>query len=382
MSRNPVPSRNRDLTLYNLYIYTNEECNLACKHCWVTAKLSNEVRSKTVSFEMYKRFIEQAIPLGLGYVKISGGEAFLRRDDVLNTIKFTHEKKIATRIETNGTLIDEEVARTIADTKTAISISLDGATKEVHEAMRLVPGCFDESMKGIELLKKYDVPIEIIMSVYKDNEHDLINMIKLVSKIRRGRIKINPVLGSGRGQKMGGRGECLSASELYEFVKRVETEYIKYGVPILVSSEPAFHSLDYIVRQLVGGGKCGFKSLLGILSNGNISFCGMGYKAPQYVFGHVSDIDLAEVWREHPGLNEIREKVPAQLEGICGNCVLKSSCQGACRASAYETFGSITAPSSACQSLYDVGLFPKNRMINPNCDSSYTPKKKMLTVLN
>ena len=368
--------------LYNLYIYTNEECNLACKHCWVTAKLSTRVASTPVTLDMYRDFIRQAIPLGLGYVKITGGEAFLRRDDVLGLIKFTHENKIATRIETNGTLIDEEVARVVAQTRTAISISLDGSNAEVHEQMRLVPGCFEDTMRGIELLKKYGVPIEIIMSVCKENEHDLVNVIKLVSTIKRGRLKINPVLGSGRGGKMEKRGERLDSVELYDFVKRVENEYIHYGVPILVSSEPAFHSLDYIVKQLVGGGKCGFKSLLGILATGNISFCGMGYKAPQYLFGHVSDINLAEVWQEHPGLRDIREKVPAELEGICGNCVLKNTCQGACRANAYETYGSITAPSAACQGLYDAGRFPVNRMIDPDKDSSYRPKRAFLNVLN
>lgn len=382
MAHTPTPAQKVIPDLYNLYIYTNEECNLACKHCWVTAKLSTHVPNVPATLPMYRKFIEQAIPLGLGYVKITGGEAFLRRDDVLGLIKFTHEKKVATRIETNGTLIDDEVASIIAKTGTQVSISLDGSTPEVHERMRLVPGCFDDTIRGIEMLKKHGVPIEIIMSVCKENEHDLINVIKLVSTIKRGRLKINPVLGSGRGGKMDKRGENLSSVELYEFVKRVETDYIRHGVPILVSSEPAFHSLDYIVKRLVGGGKCGFKSLLGILSTGNISFCGMGYKAPQYLFGHVSDIDLAEVWREHPGLREIREKVPQQLEGICGNCVLKNTCQGACRANAYETYGSITAPSAACQGLYDAGYFPKNRMIDPNKDSSYRSKRAFLNVLN
>lgn len=382
MPHTATPAQKRVPDLYNLYIYTNEECNLACKHCWVTAKLSTHVPNVPATLEMYRGFIEQAIPLGLGYVKITGGEAFLRREDVLGLIKFTHEKKIATRIETNGTLIDDEVARVIAQTGTAISISLDGSNAEVHERMRLVPGCFNDTIRGIELLKKHDVPIEIIMSVCKENEHDLVNVIKIVSTIRRGRLKINPVLGSGRGGKMDRRGENLSSVELYEFVKRVETDYIRHGVPILVSSEPAFHSLDYIVKRLVGGGKCGFKSLLGILSTGNISFCGMGYKAPQYLFGHVSDIDLAEVWLEHPGLREIRDKIPQQLEGICGNCVLKNTCQGACRANAYETYGSITAPSAACQGLYDAGYFPKNRMIDPNKDSSYRSKRAFLNVLN
>jgi len=374
--------RNHSATLYNLYIYMSEECNLACKHCWITARLSDQIRLKPVPVESYFNFIDQAIGLGLGYVKISGGEAFLRKQDVLRLIEFTHERKIATRIETNGTLIDDEIARTIHQTKTAVSISLDGATAEQHERVRQIPGCFDATMRGIDLLKRYEVPIEIVMSIYQANEHDLVNVIKFTSTIKRGRLKINPVMASGRGQKMDSRGERLNVLDLFHLMKKVETDYINYGVPILASSEPAFHSLTYIVKRLVGGGKCGFKSLLGILANGDVSFCGMGYKTPELVFGHVSDIELAKVWQENAILQEIRARIPDGLEGVCGNCILKRGCQGGCRSNAYELFGSITAPSPACQDLYDAGLFPNSRLIEPSRDSSYRPKKAMLNVLN
>lgn len=55
--------------------YPNEECNLACKHCWITAKLATTVRSRKVSSADYVRLVDQALPLGLGIIAISGGEA-------------------------------------------------------------------------------------------------------------------------------------------------------------------------------------------------------------------------------------------------------------------------------------------------------------------
>jgi SynChlorMet cassette radical SAM/SPASM protein ScmF len=377
MEPNPVEP---NPVLHNVYIYANEECNLACKHCWITPTFSNTVKHRYVTFPMYRDFIDQAIPLGLAYVKISGGEALLSRSEVLELIRYTHKHNISTRIETNGTLIDEEVANTIAETKTSISISLDGSTAEIHEKMRLVPGCFEATMRGLRLLRERKVPLEIITSVYKDNVDDFPNIVKIAAKLRA-RVKINPVLATGRGTKMDEKGERLSAVELYKFVKEIEETYYSSEIPVTVSSEPAFHSLDYVRTKRVSGGSCYFKSLLGILSTGDISFCGMGKKAPEYVFGHISDINLRSVWTSHPTLQTIRKKVPDQLEGICGNCLLKTTCQGACRASAFATYGSITAPSPGCQELYESGLFPKSRMIDPSKRCDYNGQKGALPVL-
>ena len=94
----------------------------------------------------------QAIPLGLGYVKISGGKALLRRDDVLELIELTFRLGVSTRLETNGTLLDAQVADTLQRTRTAVSISLDGSTPELHEAIRLIPGCFEQTLAALALL--------------------------------------------------------------------------------------------------------------------------------------------------------------------------------------------------------------------------------------
>ena len=368
--------------LYNLYIYTNDECNLACKHCWVTAKLSNEVKNRYVSLEQYIGLIEEAAPLGLGYIKISGGEALLSRDEVLGIVRTAHKHRIAVRLETNGTLIDDDLALQFKQTGAAVSVSLDGSTAAIHEAIRLVPDSFDATMKGLNILSRHEVPIEVIMSVCRENAEDLPNVVALVSKLKNARMKINPILTSGRGQKMGRKDDLMDAQELLEFVRSIETRYGQMGVPILVSSEPAFHSLRYITQQLVSGGKCGFKNLIAVLANGQLSFCNMGKRATQYNFGHISTVSLRDVWENHPTLQAVRRQVPDQLEGICGNCMLKTTCQGACRSHAFEKYGSITAPSPGCQALFDAGLFPKDRLIDPSRDASYVPLTANQPVLN
>jgi radical SAM protein with 4Fe4S-binding SPASM domain len=140
---------------------------------------------------------------------------------------------------------------------------------------------------------------------------------------------------------------------------------------VRISTTPAFHSLTSICGGRVVGGRCGFKHLLGILADGRVSFCGMGYRAREYVFMQAGDASLEEVWNDDPQLQHVRRLLPERLEGVCANCVARSACQGGCRAEAYEIYGSLTAPSPACQQLYDAGLFPIQRLVSPDRDSHY-----------
>ena len=73
---------------------------------------------------------------------------------------------------------------------------------------------------------------------------------------------------------------------------------------------------------------------------------------------------------------------PQELEGICGNCVLRQVCRGACRSNAYDVYGSLTAPAPNCQHLYEAGLFPESRMIDPRRATPYPPQQAALPVVH
>jgi SynChlorMet cassette radical SAM/SPASM protein ScmF len=358
-------------TLHNLYVYMSEECNLACRHCWQSARVSMR-RLPTASVERLCAFVDEALPLGLRYVKISGGEPLIRAGDVLTLVEHTHKlSMVRTRLETNGTLIDDGIADALARCGVLVSVSMDGGTAEVHEGLRVVPGCFDASVAAIERLQKRGMSAELVFSLHGGNLEDFPNVVRLASRLGCSHVKVNPVLASGRGSVMQSRGQLLSISALQEFVRSVERDYTSTLPRVSVSTPPAFHSLNSISRGQASGGRCGFKSLLGVLADGRVSSCGVGYRAPQFVFMKAGEQALDAVWNDSPQLAELRSLVPDRLEGVCANCVARSSCQGACRAEAYEYFGSLTAPAPSCQQLYDAGLFPTQRLIRPDNTASY-----------
>jgi len=139
--------------LSTLYFYLTPECNLACRHCWISPKYKNAgVAGEYLPLDLFLSIIEQAAPLGLTTVKLTGGEPLLHPqfDEIL---EYMRKSDYRLTIETNGTLINGENAALIAScNRSFVSVSLDGIDPETHEWVRGVPGCFDASCRAVEVL--------------------------------------------------------------------------------------------------------------------------------------------------------------------------------------------------------------------------------------
>jgi molybdenum cofactor biosynthesis enzyme MoaA len=128
--------------LTSLYLYISGVCNLSCRHCWVAAtEEKGRVRTPYLSVEQADRAIEEATPLGLQDVKLTGGEPLLHprfKEIVLSA----ESRNLGLRIETNGVLLTDETAAFLGglNTLTHISVSLDGPNASVHEGIRRTPG--------------------------------------------------------------------------------------------------------------------------------------------------------------------------------------------------------------------------------------------------
>jgi radical SAM protein with 4Fe4S-binding SPASM domain len=124
------------------------------------------------------------------------------------------------------------------------------------------------------------------------------------------------------------------------------------------------------IRKLTYGqlGRCQILNILGILSGGEISLCGIGVNVPELIFGHMGVDNLRDLWHENPGLTRLREKIPAQLEGICSNCLLRDICLGTCVAHNFYLTGKLNAPYDFCRQAESLNLFPNSRKkeINKN----------------
>jgi MoaA/NifB/PqqE/SkfB family radical SAM enzyme len=79
-----------------VYFYLTNDCNLRCRHCWISPRYnSGPVSLSSLPFDLYKKIIKEAKPLGLNAVKLTGGEPLLH-PQISDIIDFTLQEDIIT----------------------------------------------------------------------------------------------------------------------------------------------------------------------------------------------------------------------------------------------------------------------------------------------
>ncbi|MCM8819610.1 MAG: SynChlorMet cassette radical SAM/SPASM protein ScmF [Candidatus Omnitrophica bacterium] len=351
--------------LISIYFYITDGCNLACRHCWIEPVYNSE-NFRSLSVDLFKKIIDEAKPLGLKGVKLTGGEPLLH-PQIKEILRIIKESNLRLVIETNGILCSPDMVRVIKDASenVFISVSLDGAYPETHEWLRGVKGSFSGAIEGIKNLVKEGIRPQIIMTLIRRNKEEIKDLIVLAEELGASSIKFNVMQPHARAKKLYEQGEALSVEELIEIGKKIESGEIKSKKLWLFFHQPmAFRPLrNMFGRDGRGCGVCMIKNIIGVLSDGSYSICGIGETIPELIFGNAEIHNLEDIWYNASLLNEIREGLPNRLEGVCQKCLMKFMCMGKCIAQNYSFSGSFWSPFWFCKEAFEKGLFPQERLL-------------------
>ncbi len=355
-------------TLNQIYFYLTKGCNLRCRHCWIAPKYQRDGQVYPyLELDLFRSILQQAKPLGLQGVKLTGGEPLIH-PHITEIIAILQAEQLSLAMETNGLACTKEIAAKLSRCKDSfVSVSLDGADAQTHEWVRGVQGCFDATLTGIRHLVDAGLRPQIIMSIMKRNKNQIESVVRLAELLGAGSVKFNLVQPTARGEHLHESGETLPLHELLELGRYVETELRSSTELVLHFSHPdAFRPLGRIFgNKRDGCSGCGILGILGVLGDGSYALCGIGETVPELVFGHASTDRLETVWRGHPVLQDIREGLPKRLHGICGDCTMKFLCLGHCMAQNGYRNKDLWAPFWFCEEADRLGLFPKSRMLRP-----------------
>jgi len=362
----PTATRKLDLPegvppLTSLYLYIAGSCNLACRHCWISPTYEpDNSKGQFLKLEYVKKAVSEAKPLGLRSVKLTGGEPMLH-PQIREIVEYLDNENIHILIETNGTLVNAKIASYLKSKKRVnfISVSLDGSTAASHEALRGVPGSFDQAIQGIKNLVSTGFQPQMICTLHKNNGHEIDKIIALAKDLGCGSVKFNILQQIGRGDGFYAK-DGLSVKEvltLYnELVKKsmnISNLLIHFDIPI------AFKPIKEILHET--NSHCAIHNVLGILANGDYALCGIGTIEKKYVFGNACEHSIDTIWESNQILNEIRLKIPFKFEGICRDCIFCETCLGHCIISNHERDVKLTNPFPFCMEADLLGLFPYSR---------------------
>ncbi len=360
------PSVEATWPLRTLYAYLTEGCNLLCRHCWLAPRWDRTgTEGTTLDPDLLAQVLRQGRELGLDSVKLTGGEPFLH-PGILQILEGVRQEGLHLSLETNGTRVTPDLAAAAAACRqTFASVSLDGADPESHEHVRGVPGCFEAARQGIRHLVAAGVRTQVILTVMRHNCGQLEALVRMAEDLGVGSVKFNVVQPAERGQGLHRSGEALGVKELVHLGRWVEQDLApRTGLKLYFSYPMAFRSLRHMFDREEGGGcsACGVLKILGLLPDGSYALCGVGRTVSELVFGNAAVDRLADVWHGSPVLKSLRGGLPDRLEGVCGRCLMRHRCRGACLAQNFYTTRSLWAPYWFCQAAEEQGVFPPSRL--------------------
>lgn len=314
--------------------------------------------------KLLKSVVGQAGPLGLKGVKLTGGEPLIH-PEIMDILHYLETQEVAVQIETNGTACSRESARAIARIRSrCVSVSLDGVNATTHEWMRGKAGCFDQTLKGIRNLVDQGVHPQIIMSIVDRNRDQMASMVGLAESLGAQSVKFNVVQPMGRGEGLHDGLDTIPIQELVTLGRWVETELaLSTHLPIYFDHPLAFRPMSKMFGECGNGcSRCKILNIIGVLSSGRYAMCGIGETIPELGFGNVMEDPLEDVWQNNPVIRDLRSGIPHRIEGICGECIMRFLCFGACVAQNYYRSRSLWAPHWFCEEAHRAGLFPETRL--------------------
>ncbi len=389
-----------------LFWETTVRCNLACVHC--RRLESNEADVADLSTSQGEILIEQLAALGrrqpqMPVLVFSGGEPFCRQD-LFRLVGKARQQGLIPALATNGTAIDDDKARQIRDSGVArVSVSLDGATADVHDKMRQIPGAFDRAIAGIRHLHDCGVPFQINITLTKQNAAQLADVYELARSLGAMAVHIFMLVPVGCGETLA-QTDMLSPEQYEEIMRDICALEARGQIQIKVTCGPHYErvkreqglhgmhrgtshpgaggsvpdaqrrsapraeglgdgsstfagnrrqaSLDDATRTgghvptaaPHGGHSRGCLAGLGVLfvsHRGDVYPC--GYLPVNC--GNILEEALTEIWDKNKDLARMRNA--AALEGKCGICGYKLVC-GGCRARAFGMTGSYMAEEPFC----------------------------------
>jgi MoaA/NifB/PqqE/SkfB family radical SAM enzyme len=152
-------------------------CNLNCKGCYAGSSKRTNVN---LPYNIIQRMMRDKVDLwGSHYAVISGGEPLLYKDDGKTLFDiFADNRDHYFLFYTNGTLIDQDVAKRLSDLGNVTpAISIEGFEKETDE--RRGKGIYKKILAAFENLRNVGVPFGISTTAFRHNA-DLIVSDELV----------------------------------------------------------------------------------------------------------------------------------------------------------------------------------------------------------
>ena len=337
-------------------------CNLRCEYCFYCEKeaLFSGEQNFRMSDEILEAYIRENIALNSAAPEIpfawQGGEPTLLGLDFFRKVlelqaKYGNGATITNALQTNGTLLDEEWCRFLAEYKFLVGLSLDGP-EDIHDRYRVDRGgkpTFQRVMRALKLMRKHDVAFNILACVPKETSKRPLDVYRFFKEQDAQFIQFIPIverMPDAKARELGlelatppsatEKTDTHSVSpwsvepEAYgDFLITIFDEWVRNDV-----GSVSVMNFEWALFTWLGNEspvchfapRCG-RSLI-IEHNGDLYSCDH-YVYPEYRLGNILDGDIAKIV-SLPRQSDFGACKQTALPETCRDCKALFACNGGC----------------------------------------------------
>ncbi len=326
------------------------ECESNCVHCTSAGKKAapNELNTTDAL-----KIVDQAADFGAGFLGVTGGQPFLRKD-LFEVLDYATKLGLNTSIITDGRLLGKAAFQKIVKNQTKLSVSIDGA-QETNDAIR-GKGAYKAALSSIKRFSKEKLLNCLVYTfanagkVTNVNEEDMRHVLELAKKYDARWVVFHGLIPYSK--------NCLKAdptpaqyewlcNKLYDLTEEYRGKpginvYIPFYARVAKQRGMPEFEKWYSTFFL---GRCFFGKFLSIAENGDAIPCSYN---DAYRVGNIKDKNIAEIWdnmQKSEFFNKIKDKT--NIKGKCGVCEYKELC-GGCRSAALFYTGDILGSDPRC----------------------------------
>ena len=347
-------------------------CQLVCKHCRADAQHTPDPRQLTTGQgkALLDELARYDTPRPL--VVFTGGDAFERRD-LAELVRYGTGLGLNVSLSPSVTplMTQDLLAELRAAGARAMSVSLDGATAQTHDAFRGFAGTFDSTIRAARWITDAGFRLQVNSTFTRGNIHEAPALLKTVLEMGAFMFYTFLLVPTGRGAAL----EALDPDEredvlnwLHDVSDRIAiktTEAPQYrriaiereraraaGRPLPERGELYRYLTDETTR-LLGAHATNPRPPrppMAVNSGSGFAFidhigdvCPNGF-LPVHC-GNVKTRPFSEIYRDSPVFQALRR--PQQFEGKCGVCEFNTLCGGS-RSTAFAMTGNYLASDPTC----------------------------------
>lgn len=321
------PLKGTNLILFNV----GRKCNLRCIYCFLKNKRDE---NKEMSFDTAKIALKRVSEMKEGVKRIvfHGSEPLLEFDLIKRIIILGKmlDRNITYSIQTNGTLLSNDIIKFFVENNVYIGISLDG-TKNVQNKTRPFvngKGSFYSVINNLLEVRKQQGKASFITVVTKYNVNQLGKIVNLAKKMDIQNISFNPVLTEDY-------SIIPNENELTESMIKVTEQYffdLKNNIktPRLDHPQRYLSAIMHTEKQTNSCILCGAgpsNPLIAIDVDGYIYPCDHFWGEQNFVIGHINNMSLDNASKS---LKNFRNNMEFNNLENCFSCNWKRICSGGC----------------------------------------------------